>query len=133
MHESQNSRHVANSARIALANNGYLRIYNVGGGIPASADAALGTAALLAEHKYAATAFGADVNGVATSAAIADVATLVSGTGAFARTYASDGTTCLWQSVLGTSGTEVTVPTLTYTALVQSHINSVTITQPDGS
>lgn len=132
MKESANSRHTANAARVALANNGYLRIYDTtGGAAPADAAAAIGSHVMLVEHRYAATAF-TDSNGAATAAAIANATIAASGTAQFARHYASDGTTVLWQTLVATSGAEVTVPSTTYTSGLTSTITSVVVNQPDG-
>ena len=133
MKESANSRHTANAARVALANSGKLRIYdNTGGAAPADVAASLGSHVMLVEHTFASTAF-TDSNGVATAAAIANAINAASGTAQFARAYASDGTTALWQMLVATSGAEVTVPSTTYVSGLTSTITSVTVTQPDGT
>ena len=133
MKESDNSRHTANAARVALSNNGKLRIYDTtGGAAPANVAASLGSHVMLVEHTLAATAF-TDTNGAATAAAIANAINAASGTAQFARVYASDGTTALWQMGVATSGAEVTVPSLTYTAGLTSTITSVVVNQPDGA
>jgi hypothetical protein len=130
MKESNASRSAANAARVALANNGKLRIYS--GSVPANVAATLGAAVLLVEHTFAATAF-TDASGVATAAAIANATNAASGTASFARVYASDGTTALWQHSVGTSAAEVIVPSTTYTSGLTSTITSMTVSQPDGA
>jgi hypothetical protein len=130
MKESDASRGTANAARVALANNGKLRIYS--GSVPANVAASLGAAVLLVEHSYAATAF-TDSNGTGTAAAIANATNAASGTASFARSVASNGTTQLWQHSVGTSAAEIIVPSTTYTSGLTSVITSMTVNQPDGT
>lgn len=117
----------AADAVCALANTGYLRIYD--GTQPANADTALGAQVLLAELRFGATAFGAAANGVATANAItADASANASGTASWFRVLKSDGTTALWDGSVGTatanlilnsvaisSGAAVSVSAFTYT------------------
>lgn len=109
------------------ADDGYLRIY--AGTQATDADTAVGAQTLLAELRFAATAFGAASGGVATAAAItADSSANATGTATWFRVLASDGSTVLWDGSAGTadadlilnsaaiqSGAEVSVDSLTFT------------------
>ena len=89
-------------AACALANTGYLRIYD--GAQPANADTAVGAQVLLAELRFGATAFGAASAGVATANAItADSSANATGTATWFRVLKSDGTTALWDGSVGTA------------------------------
>ena len=117
----------AADAVTALANNGYLRIYD--GTQAANADTAVGAQVLLAELRFGATAFGAAAAGVATANAItSDASANATGTATWFRVLKSDGTTVLWDGSVGTatadlilnsvaisSGASVAVSALTYT------------------
>lgn len=88
--------------------SGYFRIYS--GSVPANADAALGGATLLAELRFAATAFPAASSGTKTANAIAPAIAAASGTPSFFRALKSDGVTCVLQGTAGASGDLVTSP-----------------------
>lgn len=116
----------------AACNSGLLRIYS--GTPPATADASLSGNTLLAELTMNATAFGSASSGSATANAItADSSADATGTAAFARLYASDGTTCLAQLTVGTSGAELNLSTLSIVSGVNVSVTSMVLTQPDGS
>jgi len=113
-------------------NNGYLRIYS--GTKPANADAALSGNTLLAELRFAATAFAAAVNGTATANAITqDGAADASGTATFARLFQSDGTTAVADITVGTSGAELNLSTTSIVQNIVVQVTSLTLTQPDGT
>lgn len=116
--DTQLSNAAANAEAAALAallNNGYLRIYS--GTKPANANTALSGNTLLAELRFAATAFPAAVAGLLTANAItADSSADASGTASFFRALESDGTTVVMDGTVGTSGTNMIVPTTTITA-----------------
>jgi len=105
--------------------NGYLRIY--AGSLPANADAALGGATLLVEFRFQATAFPAASGGVLTANAISQVNATATGTAAFYRSFASDGTTVLGQGAVGTSGTEVVINSTAIVAAGPSVISSYSV------
>lgn len=89
-------------AACALANSGYLRIYD--GTQPANADTTLGAQVLLAELRFSSTAFAAAVAGVAAANAItADPSANATGTATWFRVLKSDGTTALWDGSVGTA------------------------------
>jgi hypothetical protein len=115
--------------RCTACNTGYLRFYS--GTPPATVDAALSGNTLLAECRFAATAFGTPAAGSATANAItADSDADASGTVSFARSLQSDGTTVVEQFTVGTSGTDIIVPTTTVTQHIQFSVTSLTLTQP---
>ncbi len=91
----------------ALLNTGYLRIYS--GTQPANANAALSGNTLLAELRFASTAFGSAVAGLATAAAISSVTAAATGTATFFRALKSDGTTAVMDGSVGTSGCDLNI------------------------
>jgi len=89
-------------AACALANTGYLRIYN--GTQAATADTAIGAQVLLAELTFNATAFAGAVAGVATANVIvADSSANATGTAAWFRALKSNGTSPLFDGTVGTA------------------------------
>lgn len=113
------------SALAALADNGYLRIYD--GTQPASADTAISSQTLLAELRLNATAFGAPSSGVITANAITpEDAALASGTATWYRVLKSDGTTALWDNNIGTSSAGLIMTTTTITAGMIVGVDSLT-------
>ncbi|MFC0384320.1 hypothetical protein [Muricoccus vinaceus] len=89
------NRNRAADAVAARLNGGVLRIYS--GAPPADANTALSGNTLLAELTFAATAFAAAVNGVATANGItADSVADNSGRPTFARAFETGGTTAVW-------------------------------------
>jgi len=92
---------------------------------PANANTALSGNTALATHTL--TGFGAAAAGVITANAIADATIANSGTASFARLALAGAT---MQITVGTSGAELIVDSLTYTATGTSSITSLTITQP---
>ena len=126
---STTSRNAAADAVCALANTGYIRIYD--GTQPANPQTAITTQVLLAELRFNATAFGAASTGVATANAItADSSADNTGTASWMRCLKSDGTTVLWDGTVGTSGTDLVVNTTAIAAGVNVSISSMTYTQP---
>jgi hypothetical protein len=115
----------------ALANNGYLDIYN--GTQPATADTAISSQTLLASLHFSNPAFGAGSAGVATAAAISsDSDADATGTATWFRVFKSDHTTAVWDGSVGTSSADLVLGT---TSIVQHAIVSVssyTITQNKG-
>jgi hypothetical protein len=91
-------------------NSGYLRVYDDSGSIPANADDSNGSNVLLAELRFGNPAFEtctAEDQGVASANAITmEDAALASGCATYGRYYASDGTTCKFQGLCGTSASD---------------------------
>jgi hypothetical protein len=118
----------AADAVCAQCNNGYLRIY--AGPRPATADTALAGNTLLAELRFAATAFAAAVAGVATANAIApDAAADASGAHTFGRAFRADGVTGVWDGETGVSGSDINLGASTIVQGGQVSITSMTYTQ----
>ena len=104
-----------------LPNSGYLRIYDDTGAVPTNADDTNGSNVLLAELALAADAFGACSGaGVITAGTItADSDANATGTAAYGRYYASNGTTCVFQGLCGTSASDFVLNSLS----IQLHAN----------
>lgn len=112
----------------ALANTGYLRIYD--GSQPATADTAISTQVLLAELRFGATAFGSAVAGVATANAItADTAADATGTATWYRIFKSDGTTALWDGSVGTATANLVMNSTAIQTNANVSISSLTFTE----
>lgn len=93
-----------------IGSSGLFRIYD--GTPPASANAALAGNTLLAELALSATYAAAASGGVLTANAIAnDAAADATGTASFYRIYKSDGTTCVEQGTVSTSGADCNLNT----------------------
>ncbi len=109
----------ANAVGDAL-NNGYIRIYD--GSQPANADTAITTQTLLAELRFGADAFGAASAGTITANAItSDSSANATGTAAWARILASDGSTVWFDGTVGTGTHNVVIGT---TAIVSGAVVS---------
>lgn len=112
----------------ALCNSGYLRLYTAPR--PALADDAA-TGSLLAELRFAATAFGSPLAGViAANAITAEDAALNDGTAAWFRAFSADGTTAVFDGNIGTSDANLILPTTTVSVGLRIEIDSLTYTQP---
>ncbi len=119
----------AADAVTARLNSGFLRLYS--GTRPATADTALSLNTLLAELTFAATAFGAASNGVATANAIAsDSSANATGTATFARTFETDGTTVVFDCEVGTSGANLNLNTTSIVIAAAVSVSSFTYTHP---
>lgn len=125
---SNAAANAAADAVCALANTGYLRIYD--GTQAATADTAVSTQVLLAELRFGSTAFGAASAGVATANAItSDTAADATGTASWFRVLKSDGTSSLWDGSVGTSGANLNFATVSFVANAQIDVTSFTYTQ----
>lgn len=113
-------------------NTGYIRIYS--GTKPTDGDTALSGNTLLAELRFSATAFPAASAGVLTANAITqDTLADNTGTASFARLFRSDGTTAAGDLTVGTSGTEIVLPTTSIVQNAAVALSSLTISQPLGA
>lgn len=118
--------------------NGYLRIYD--GTIPDRPEAGIGASNLLAEAQASGAMFdpatgvaGTDLEATMTlAAALTDSSANASGTAAYYRLYASDGTTCHWQDTIDTAGGGINLDSTTITALTQVQVSALTLTWPTG-
>lgn len=115
----------------ALADNGYLRIYD--GAQPATANTAVSTQNLLAELRLGATAFGDAVEGICTANAItADSSANASGQAGWFRVLKSDGSSPLWDGTVGTAGCDLNLNSVTIGAGAQVSVTSMTYTASKG-
>lgn len=89
---SNESKSAANTAKCALANGGYLRLYTAA------------YATLLAELPLPNPAFAGDVNGVAVSNTISPVAAVAAGTIAVCRVYKSNGSSIVVEGTVSLAG-----------------------------
>lgn len=125
---SNAAANAAADAVCALANTGYLRIYD--GTQAADADTAVSTQTLLAELRFGSTAFGSASGGIATANAISsDTSANATGTATWFRVLKSDGTTALWDGSVGTSGANLNFATVSFVANAQIDVGSFTYTQ----
>lgn len=110
----------------AVGNAGLLRIYT--GAAPADCvTAASGTK--LSEHTLASPFAPATSGGVQSPTLPANVNALASGTAGYWRVYKSDGTTCVIQGSVGTSGADLNLNTLTIASGGPVQINSWVFTE----
>ncbi|MGZ8317466.1 MAG: hypothetical protein ACXWVD_00045 [Telluria sp.] len=99
----------------ALLDNGYLRIYD--GTQPATADTAVSTQTLLAELRFNADAAPAASGGLLTfNALTSDSSANATGTAAWFRALASDGTTVVMDGSVGTSAANMIIATTSISA-----------------
>lgn len=116
----------ADAVMTAIGNAGLLRIYT--GSAPADCvSAATGTK--LSEHTLGSPFAPAASGGVQSPTIPANVNALAGGTAGYARVYKSDGTTCVMQLSVGTSGADVNLNTLTIAAGGPVQVNSWAITE----
>lgn len=103
--------------------NGYMRIY--AGAQPATADTAVTSQTLLAELRFAATSAPAAVNGVLTFAALVAAVAAASGTAAWFRCLAADGSTPVLDGSVGLAGDD---PNLVLNSVTIAAGGSVAVT-----
>jgi len=125
---SNAAANAACNAMAALANNGYLRIYD--GTQAATADTALGSQVLLAELRFSATAFGNAVAGVATANAItADSSANQTGTASWFRVLGSDGTSVVYDGSVGTASADLILNTVAIVLGASVSVTALTLTE----
>ncbi len=113
-----------NQLTTTLGASPIIRIYDSTGGVPANAEASLGSQVLLGTLTMSATPFPAASAGVLTANAITqDSSADNTGTAAFFRILNSAGTVCYCQGSVGTSGTDMI---LNSTSIVSGGSISVT-------
>lgn len=126
---SDTAANAAANAMAALLNTGYLRIYT--GSQPANANTALSGQTLLAELRFASTAFGSAVAGVATANAIAAVNAAATGTASWFRALESDGTTVVLDGSVGTSGCNLNFNSTAIQSGAQVQVTGFTLTEQE--
>jgi len=127
---SEGSADARCAAHTALLNTGKLRIYS--GTQPADTDAGVGGGTLLSEHDFSATAFGAPANGVATANAISSEVILASGTAAWYRCVASNGTTVVEDGTVGTATSNLVLDSVALSSGATLNITAFTHTESRG-
>ncbi len=122
-------RNAEADATCAQCNNGSVKLY--AGTMPTNADTALSGNTLLATCTFGATAFGAAVAGVATANAIAnDTSADATATVSFFRAVKADGTTCVFQGTVGTSGCDLNMASTAIQINATVSISSLTYSRP---
>ena len=128
---SDAAANAACNAMAALCNSGKLRIYS--GTQPANADASIGAGTLLAELTMNATAFAGASAGVATANAItADSSANDTGTAAWFRIWASDGTSPIYDGSVGTTGCDLNLNTVSIVQAASVSVTALTLTESKG-
>lgn len=118
------------AAETALCNTGYLRVYS--GTKPTNPDTALSGQTLMAELRFAATAFGTPSGGSAAAATIASVTAAAGGTPVWFRVLKSDGTTVVGDGdVTATGGGgDLTFDNMTWVAGGTVQVTSFSLAEP---
>jgi hypothetical protein len=114
----------------ALLNTGYLRIYD--GTQPTDGNTALGAQHLLAELRFAATAFGTASAGVITAAAIASATAAYSATATWFRCLKSGGvdvTDNVYDGSVGTTGCDLNLGTAAIVSGATVSVTALTLTE----
>jgi len=105
---------------------GWIRIYD--GAQPTDADTAVGAQAILAELRFGADAFPAAVAGLLTANAItSDTSANATGTAAWARIFASNGTTVWFDGTVGTATSNVIINSVAISAGATVSCSSLTL------
>lgn len=116
----------ADALTTQIGNAGLFRIYT--GAAPADCvSAATGTK--LSEHTLGSPFAPAASSGAQSPTIPANANALANGTAGYWRVYKSDGTTCVAQGSIGTSGADVNLNTLTLASGGPVQINSWTFTE----
>lgn len=119
-------KNAALDVQLDVLNNGYKRIYS--GTRPAGPDAGLGGAVLLAELRFAATAFAPAANGQKAANVITAGVAVANGVASFFRDFKADGTTAAFDGSVGTSGTEAIIGNTTIVSNEPVTCSSMVIT-----
>ena len=123
------------NAVCALLNNGTLVIYN--GSPPANANTALSGQTVLATLTFSPTAFaGATATSLTATAVanpIAPETNATAGTATWFRCYESGGSTAVFDGLVGTSGSDLNLNTVTITGGGTVAVSAFSVTQAEGS
>jgi hypothetical protein len=117
------SKNLALDAALDVGASQKMKFYT--GSSPGIASAATGT--LLCTCSMASNSWAAASGGSKAAGAITGAANVASGTVGYVRITKSDGTTGIVDLTVGTSGTEVIVPTVTFTQSVTTTVSSCTV------
>ena len=125
---SNTAANAAADAVAVLLNTGYLRIYD--GTQPATADTAISSQTLLAELRFASTAFGSAVSGLATAFGMtADSSANATGTATWFRALKSDGSTVVCDGSVGLATSNLTLNSVSIASGVSVTVTSFLYTQ----
>jgi len=125
--DARNAMLNAFTALLNVGGPGTIEIYS--GAKPAGPATAVGSQVKLVTLTFAADAFGDAVTGVATAAAIATGTAVAAGTATWFR--AKDGSgAAKGDGTVGTSASDINLPTVTISAGLQVSISSLTVTHP---
>lgn len=128
---SNAAANAACDAMAALANGGYLRIYD--GAQPASADTPVSSQTLLAELRFADPAFAAAAAGVAAANPIAsDLSADATGVASWFRVFEADGTSAVWDGSVGTANADLVVNSVNFQQGAHIDVTSLTLTELKG-
>jgi hypothetical protein len=117
------------TAKINVGGPGNFSIYS--GAQPTSPDTAITSQVLLVSCGFSATSFGAtNSSGVATANAITSGNPVASGTAAWYRIYAGNGTTAVIDGTVGTTGCDLNLGSTTISVGTPVSITSATLTHP---
>lgn len=120
----RNARGDTHTTQVGSA--GLLRIYT--GAAPVDC-VTTATGTKLSEHTLGSPFGPASAAGVLSPTLPANVNALASGTAGYWRIYKSDGTTCVMQGTVGTSGAELNLNTLAIASGGPVQVNSFSITE----
>lgn len=129
-HRSDAAANAANDAMASLLNNGWLRIYDsTGTGQPATGNTGITTQVLLAELRFAATAFAPSVGGVAVANAIQDdLSANNTGLATWFRTFKSDGTTAVYDGSVDLVSGDLVLSNTSILVAADVAVSSLTLT-----
>jgi nucleoside phosphorylase len=125
---SEESVNAKANAQATLCDNGYLRLYD--GAQPADPNVAVTTQVLLAELRFAATAFTGAAGGIASANALtSDASANATGTATWFRAFKTDGTSPIFDGTVGTAGSDINLSTTSIVAGVSVNITAFSITE----
>lgn len=123
------SKNASLDAVLDQLNSGYLRIYD--GTRPVDPNTAISSQVLLAELRFNATAFAAASAGSKTANAITkDSAADATGTATWFRCLKSDGTTAVLDGNVGTSNSDLIMPTVSIVQNAEVSVTSLVFSYP---
>lgn len=129
-HMSVASWNLALDSALNVLNSGFVEIYT--GSQPATPDVAVSGQTKLAKLSLSATAFGAASSGTKTANAVTSSVALATGTAAWFRLFKSDDSTAVFDGSVGTSGTDMTVDSTSFTSGVTVNVTALSISMPAG-
>lgn len=129
-HLSIASWDAALDSALNVLNSGTVQIYS--GTQPLTPDTALSGNTLLVTMTLGATAFGAASAGTKTANSITSGVAAATGTASFFRAFQSGGTVAVIDGSVGTSGADMTIPSVSIVSGVTIGESSWTVSMPTG-